>query len=204
MYPQVRELRLSNASTRAAFAVTTGPSGAGSDRDKGEAEQAHLDKALKDHQQVFTTWRLWAGPSTGPILRPQSPAPDHPGARRLGDRRRTGTRHSLRRRGGRRPGPPGTPRRAAGAPAGDLVHRSPPGRHRLCPVRRGHRQPARPDDHRPPGAHPGRAGPAPRPSRPAPASRPQDQDPAGLPPGRPRLATRAAPAAITVCQSLAA
>ena len=58
-YPQVRELRLSNASTRATFAVTTGPSGAGADRDKGEAEQALLDKALKDHRQVFTTWRLW-------------------------------------------------------------------------------------------------------------------------------------------------
>jgi len=58
-YPQVRELRLSNASTRAAFAVTTGPSGAGADGDKGEAEQAYLDKALKDHRQVFTTWRLW-------------------------------------------------------------------------------------------------------------------------------------------------
>ena len=58
-YPQVRELRLSNVSTRATFAVTTGPSGAGADRDKGEAEQALLDKALKDHRQVFTTRRLW-------------------------------------------------------------------------------------------------------------------------------------------------
>ena len=58
-YPQVRELRLSNASTRATFGVTTGPSGAGADRDKGEAEQALLDKALKDHRQVFTPWRLW-------------------------------------------------------------------------------------------------------------------------------------------------
>ena len=58
-YPQVRELRLSNASTRATFGVTTGPAGAGAGRDKGEAEQVLLDKALKDHLQVFTPWRLW-------------------------------------------------------------------------------------------------------------------------------------------------
>ena len=44
----------------------------------------------------------------------------------------------------------GTPRRAAGAPPSDLVHRRPPRRHRLHPVRRGHRQPARPADHREP------------------------------------------------------
>jgi hypothetical protein len=76
-YPQVRELRLSNASTRATFAVTTGPSGAGADRDKGEAEQALLDKALKDHRQVFTTWRLWvmdrnfpAWPASRPCWKP--------------------------------------------------------------------------------------------------------------------------------------
>ena len=58
-YPQVRELRLSHASTRATFGVTTGPAGAGAGRDKGEAEQVLLDKALKDHRQVFTPWRLW-------------------------------------------------------------------------------------------------------------------------------------------------
>ena len=58
-YPQVRELRLSHASTRATFGVTTGPAGAGAGRDKGEAEQVLLDKALKDHLQVFTPWRLW-------------------------------------------------------------------------------------------------------------------------------------------------
>jgi hypothetical protein len=59
-FPQLRELRISAASTRAAFGVTTGPAGAGGARDKGEAEQVLLDKALKDHRQVFTPWRLWA------------------------------------------------------------------------------------------------------------------------------------------------
>jgi hypothetical protein len=59
-FPQLRELRICVASTRAAVGVTTGPSGAGAARDKGEAEQVLLDKALKDHRQVFTPWRLWA------------------------------------------------------------------------------------------------------------------------------------------------
>jgi hypothetical protein len=40
--------------------VTSGPSGASAGgRDKGEAEQALLDKVLKDHRQVFTPQRLW-------------------------------------------------------------------------------------------------------------------------------------------------
>jgi hypothetical protein len=58
-FPQLRELRISAASTRATFGVVTGPAGAGSGRDKGEAEQVLLDKALKDYGQVFTGWRLW-------------------------------------------------------------------------------------------------------------------------------------------------
>ncbi|HZC63812.1 MAG TPA: hypothetical protein VE464_19405 [Streptosporangiaceae bacterium] len=58
-YPQLRELRISAASTRATFGVATGPSGAGGGRDKGEAEQKLLDTALKDHWPVFTPWRLW-------------------------------------------------------------------------------------------------------------------------------------------------
>ena len=60
-YPQLRELRLSNASTRATLAVVSGPSGAaaGGGREKGEAEQALLDKALKDYPGVFTPQRLW-------------------------------------------------------------------------------------------------------------------------------------------------
>src|SRR5260370_33627525 len=58
--PQIRELRCSHASTRSALAVVTGPSGAaaGGGRDKGEAEQVLLDKALKDYRQVFTPGRL--------------------------------------------------------------------------------------------------------------------------------------------------
>ena len=58
-FPQLRELRCSAASTRAVLGVVTGPSGAGADRDKGEAEQALLDTALKDYRQVFTPGRLW-------------------------------------------------------------------------------------------------------------------------------------------------
>jgi hypothetical protein len=60
-YPQLRELRCSDASTRAALAVTSGPSGAaaGGGRDKGEAEQVLLDKALTDYPQVFTAGRIW-------------------------------------------------------------------------------------------------------------------------------------------------
>jgi hypothetical protein len=60
-YPQLRELRCTDASTRAALAVVSGPSGAaaGGSRDKGEAEQVLLDKALSDYPQVFTPDRLW-------------------------------------------------------------------------------------------------------------------------------------------------
>ena len=60
-YPQQRDLWLSHASTRAALAVTSGPSGAAASggRDKGEAEQALLDKALKDYPHLFTPQRLW-------------------------------------------------------------------------------------------------------------------------------------------------
>src|ERR1039457_4473198 len=59
--PQLRELRLSHASTRATLAVVTGPSGAaaGGSRDKGEAEQVLLDKALRDYPHVFTPGRIW-------------------------------------------------------------------------------------------------------------------------------------------------
>jgi hypothetical protein len=58
-FPQLRELRISAASTRATFGVATGPSGAGAARDKGEAEQVLLDKALKNYGYLFTSWRLW-------------------------------------------------------------------------------------------------------------------------------------------------
>jgi hypothetical protein len=60
-YPQLRELRLSHASTRSTLAVTTGPSGAaaGGARDKGEAEQALLDKAIIEWPHVLAPNRLW-------------------------------------------------------------------------------------------------------------------------------------------------
>ena len=58
-FPQLRELRVSGASTRATLGVVTGPAGAGGGRDKGEAEQILLDKALKDYGYLFTPWRLW-------------------------------------------------------------------------------------------------------------------------------------------------
>jgi hypothetical protein len=60
-YPQLRELRLSDAATRATLAVVTGPSGraAGGSRDKGEAEQKLLDKALDRYPHLFTANRLW-------------------------------------------------------------------------------------------------------------------------------------------------
>jgi hypothetical protein len=60
-YPQLRELRLADASTRATLAVVSGPSGAaaGGERDKGEAEQVLLDKALTDCPGVFTPDRVW-------------------------------------------------------------------------------------------------------------------------------------------------
>ncbi len=60
-YPQQRDLWLSHASTRATLAVTSGPSGAAASgsRDKGEAEQALLDKALDDYPHLFTPQRLW-------------------------------------------------------------------------------------------------------------------------------------------------
>ena len=57
-FPQLRELRVSGASTRATLGVVTGPAGAGGGRDKGEAEQVLLDKALKDYRYLFTPWRL--------------------------------------------------------------------------------------------------------------------------------------------------
>jgi hypothetical protein len=60
-YPQLRDLRLTSASTRAMLAVTCGPSGAaaGGGRDKGEAEQKLLDKALEGYPHLFTAGRIW-------------------------------------------------------------------------------------------------------------------------------------------------
>jgi hypothetical protein len=60
-YPQLRELRLSHAGSRAALMVVTGPSGAAASgaRNKGEAEQKLLDTALSHAPRVFTRNRLW-------------------------------------------------------------------------------------------------------------------------------------------------
>ena len=60
-YPQLREVRFGSASTRATVAVTAGPSGAaaGGGREKGEAEQILLDKALEKYPRLFTPGRIW-------------------------------------------------------------------------------------------------------------------------------------------------
>ena len=54
-YPQVRDLLATDASTRGALAVVSGPSGG----PKAEGEQALLDTMLSRHPEVFTTDRLW-------------------------------------------------------------------------------------------------------------------------------------------------
>ena len=54
-YPQLRDLPVTDASTRGMLAVVTGPSGG----DKAAAEQALLDRALIEYAWVFTRSRLW-------------------------------------------------------------------------------------------------------------------------------------------------
>jgi hypothetical protein len=54
-YPQLRDLPVTDASTRAMLAVVTGPSGG----DKATAEQALLDRALTGFAWVFTKSRLF-------------------------------------------------------------------------------------------------------------------------------------------------
>ena len=54
-YPQLRDLPVTDASTRAMLAVVTGPSGG----DKATAEQALLDRALTEFAWVFTKSRLF-------------------------------------------------------------------------------------------------------------------------------------------------
>src|ERR1035437_4575594 len=54
-YPQLRDLPVTDASTRGLLAVVTGPSGG----DKAAAEQALLDRALAEYPHVFTMSRLF-------------------------------------------------------------------------------------------------------------------------------------------------
>ena len=54
-YPQLRDLPVTDASTRGMLAVVTGPSGG----DKAAAEQALLDRALIECAWVFTRSRRW-------------------------------------------------------------------------------------------------------------------------------------------------
>ena len=54
-YPQVRDLLATDASTRGALAVVSGPSGG----PKAEGEQALLDTMLTTCRQIFTADRLW-------------------------------------------------------------------------------------------------------------------------------------------------
>jgi hypothetical protein len=54
-YPQVRDLLASDASTRGALAVVSGPSGG----PRAEAEQALLDTMLTTCPQIFTPDRIW-------------------------------------------------------------------------------------------------------------------------------------------------
>ena len=54
-YPQLRDLPVTDASTRGMLAVVTGPSGG----DKAEAEQSLLDRALSEYAWVFTKHRLF-------------------------------------------------------------------------------------------------------------------------------------------------
>jgi hypothetical protein len=54
-FPQIRSLHASDAFTRTAAAVLTGPAGG----DKGEAEQKLLDRMLTEYTHVFTKNQLW-------------------------------------------------------------------------------------------------------------------------------------------------
>ena len=319
-FPQLRELRCSAASTRAALAVVTGPAGAGADRDKGEAEQALLDTALKDYRQVFTPGRVWvmdrnypgvprikallatgthvlirvrdritldrcgdflpdgsylaqisgggltltvrvieytvtvagrdapelfclitdlhdhqahpaqalasvyhwrwigsettlkeaksaitgAGPSTGPMLRSQSPALVAQEHAAWVISVELGPRHRPRRRGRRCPRPQGQAGRPARTPPPDLLHRRPPRHHRRHPLRRGHRQPSRDAGQGQPGPCAGRPGQPPRRHRPRRHRDRKTKARPGFPRAGPRLPTTTAPAQISICPPLAA
>ncbi|MGH3399227.1 MAG: hypothetical protein ACRDPO_31530 [Streptosporangiaceae bacterium] len=126
-----------------------------------------------------------AGPSTGAMLRSQSPAlitQEHAAWVTAVELARATARAAA---AAAVPARRGQARRPARPPPRDIVHRCPPRDHHHHPGRDGHRQPARPGDHRQPRRSPGPPGPPPRRCRPPPAPRPQDQGPAGLPARRP-------------------
>ena len=135
------------------------------------------ETALKEAKSAITG----AGPSTGPILRSQSPAligQEHAAwvisvelARATA---RAAAAVAIPARKGRRAGP-------LRASPGDLLHRRPPRHHRRHLLRSGNSEPARRADHGQPGSRAGRPGPPPRRHRPRPAPRPQDQGPSRLP-----------------------
>ena len=135
------------------------------------------ETALKEAKSAITG----AGPSTGPILRSQSPAliaQEHAAwvisvelARATA---RAAAAVAIPARKGRRAWP-------LRASPGDLLHRRPPRHHRRHLLRSGNSEPARRADHGQPGSRAGRPGPPPRRHRPRPAPRPQDQGPSRLP-----------------------
>jgi hypothetical protein len=143
-YPQLRELRLSNASTRATLAVVFGPSGAAASGgpDKGEAEQKLLDKALENYPHLFTDRRIWIMDR------------NFPGAPRIRRMLATGTHVLIRVKDGITLTPAGA-FAPGGSYPGRLVRRrrhADPPRDRVPRQRRraGRPRAARPD-HRPPG-----------------------------------------------------
>ena len=126
-----------------------------------------------------------AGPSTGPIFRSHRPdmiRQEHAAWITACELVRATARAAARCR----PGPQGPARRAARPPAGDLLHRRPPGSRHHRQGRGRHRQPARRHHHGPARGSPPRPGEAPHRHRPGPAPRPQDQDPAAVPRRRTR------------------
>ena len=149
------------------------------------------ETCLKEAKSAITG----AGPSTGPMLRPASPAlvrQEHAAwvtavelARAVA---RAAAAVAVPARRGCRAGQPVHPRQISFTAARRAVITS-------VRSRRGDRQPAPGPHPGEPGRHPGQPGPAPRSDRQAPAPRPQDQGPAGLPvrraaPGHPHRASR--------------
>jgi hypothetical protein len=87
------------------------------------------------------------------------PQAGSPGTRSLSHRHRTDPSHRPRRRRARHASQDRTPRRPAGTPPGNLLHRRPPRPDHHHPHRHRHRQPAHRGHHHQPRHHPGPAGP---------------------------------------------